>query len=75
MRESSTYQAILAEGEARGEARGERRLLILVGSQRFGPPDRSIRRALDALDDVARIERISARLFQAATWEELLAAP
>ena len=76
MHESATYQAILAEGEARGEARGElneaRRLLLLLGERRFGRPAALTRRTLVRLRDRARIERMTARLLQAQDWEDLL---
>lgn len=91
MRESATYQAILAEGEVRGEVRGEawgeargeargkleeaRRLLLLLGGQRFGEPDALTRRRLARLQDLARIERMTTRLLQAQAWDDLLATP
>jgi hypothetical protein len=64
MRESSTYQAILAEGE--------RNLLLAAGEGKFGPLDDSTRAAIAAIADVARLEELAKRLFQANSWEELL---
>ena len=83
MRESATYQAILREGriegEARGEARGKlaeaRRLLLLLGEERFGVPDLQTRRAVNRLRDLERVERITARLLRADGWDDLLATP
>jgi predicted transposase YdaD len=68
MRESSTYQAILAEGRAE-EAR---RLLLLVGGERFGPPDERTRTTLESIDAVERLEQLIQRLLQVSSWEELL---
>ncbi len=80
MKESVTYQAILeegrAEGEARGEARGKaeeaRRILLLLGRDQFGAPPANVQAALDALDDVNRLEQLNVRLKHAASWQELL---
>jgi len=64
MEESATYQAILAEGE--------RRLLLLMGTKRFGPPDAPTRAAIERLDSPQSLEQLSERLLEAASWEELL---
>jgi hypothetical protein len=69
MRESSTYQAVLAEGRAE-EAR---RFLLRLGTRRFGPPDARARAAVEALGDPERIEQLGDRLFEVDGWGELLA--
>jgi hypothetical protein len=71
MRDSATYQAVLTEGRTE-EAK---RLLLLLGEQRFGPPDERTRRAIAAMADLDRIERIGARLLEASGWGDLLATP
>jgi predicted transposase YdaD len=71
MRDSSTYQAILEEGRAEGE----RRALLRLGERRFGPPSQRVRARLTRLTDLERIERLTDRLLEAASWEELLAEP
>ena len=65
MRESSGYQLILAE-----EAKA---ILLRLGRKRFGPPEPATKVALDAIHDVDRLERMSERLLEAASWQELLA--
>jgi predicted transposase YdaD len=70
MRESSTYQAILAEGRAE-EAR---RIVLRQGRQKFGPPDARIRAALGRITDVEHLERLADRVLAATSWEELLGA-
>lgn len=79
MRESSTYQAILAEGRAQGERAGRateaREILLRLGRQRFGPPDRSTWAAVERLADLDRLERVTERLLEAGSWAELLATP
>lgn len=71
MEESVTYQAIISKGEVRGE----RKLIQRVGRQRFGAPDAAAEDALAAIDDRDRLERIADRLFDAASWADLLATP
>jgi predicted transposase YdaD len=79
MKESSTYQAILQEGEARGEARGAvrelRKTIRLVGDDAFGPPDAKTAAALDRIEDLARLEEMAKRLRTAGSWQELLNPP
>ncbi|MBA2449598.1 MAG: hypothetical protein H0V51_16380 [Chloroflexi bacterium] len=85
MRESSTYQAILAEGRAEGEAAGRaegeaagraaeaRAILLRLGRERFGPPDARTRTALDQIDDLDRLEPLTVRLLKVGSWDDLLA--
>lgn len=73
MRESSTYQAILEEGENQGVLKGERKALLVVGTRRFGPPDAQTWAAIEAIESIARLEQMTARLLDVADWDELLA--
>jgi hypothetical protein len=72
MKESSTYQAILEEGEAKGKAEGTRKMLLLMGRDRFGEPSAKIAALLDAVTDLGRLEALGLRLLHVKTWEELL---
>lgn len=74
MRESSTYQAILAEGREEGRTEEARRLLIRLGSRKFGQPDAGTAAVLGRLNDLGALERLSDALFTATSWEQLLAA-
>jgi hypothetical protein len=78
MRESVTYQAILAEGKAEGEAEGAlneaRKLLLTIGSRRFGTPSATLRDTLSSIASVERLERLSERLLDVESWDELLAS-
>jgi hypothetical protein len=65
MKESTTYQAILAE-----EAR---KLVLRQGTKRFGPPLESWRTTLEEITDLERLENLSERLLDVESWEELLA--
>jgi hypothetical protein len=71
MYESDTYQAILEEGEVRGL----HRLLIRQGRKKLGEPDEATRRALLAITDLDRLDRLSDSLLDVTTWQELLRAP
>jgi hypothetical protein len=72
MKESVTYQAILHEGEAMGEAREARKMLLLLGRNRFGEPPPEAVAALDALTDITRLEELAVRLLKASSWQDLL---
>ncbi len=77
MKESTTYRAILEEGEVRGLEKGRveevRRLILLMGEPRFGPAGTTVRAELErrALEE---LELLALRLHQSETWGELLSA-
>jgi predicted transposase YdaD len=73
MRESSAYQAILDEGREEGRAEGARELLIWQGRRRFGEADSSVKEAVKAITDLDRLKRMGDRIFDAASWQDLLA--
>ena len=88
MKESSTYQAILEEGEAKGEAKGrvegeargeaigrvegERRVLLRLGAKRFGEPDVITLEAIQAISTTEQLDLLSDRLLEVETWAELM---
>jgi predicted transposase YdaD len=76
IKESSTYQAILEEGRqeglTEGTVAGAKKLLRIVGDGRFGPPDAQTAAAIERIDDLARLEKLAARLPTATSWRELL---
>jgi len=68
MEESVTYQAIVRRGRLQ-----ELRLTILrQGRKRFGPADGDTETALANIMDLERLQRMSERLLDAASWQELL---
>jgi predicted transposase YdaD len=71
MKESSTYQAILEEGEAK-EAR---KFLTRLGSREFGPPSATVQAALEGISDVERLEQLGLEVQSQASWEDLLGLP
>jgi len=91
MHESTAYDVWVEEGEKRGEKRGEERgekrgmfqgeklgkirLLTLIGNDRFGTIDPTTALALEAIDDLDRLERMAVAMSGATSWEDLLATP
>ncbi len=71
MKESSGYQIILDEGRTE-EAQ---KILLRQGQRRFGPPTEATRMALQGMTDLERLERMTDRIFDATTWEDLLNTP
>ncbi len=83
MKESVTFQAILAEGrrEGREEGREEGKLqeannlLIRLGRKRLGRRSASNIRTTEQITDRVRLEELFLRLNDAKSSKELLAAP
>jgi hypothetical protein len=75
MKDSVTYQAIVEEGEAKGMIRGAQDTLLRIGRKHLGVPDQSVENALRAVTDLDRLNRMSDRLMDVTTWQELLATP
>ena len=71
MEESATYQAIVR----RGREAGIRRVLVLQGEAKFGPIDLTTLAALEAIDDITRLEDLALRIGSATSWQELLPSP
>ncbi len=69
VKESSTYQAIPAEGRS-DEAK---KILLRQGGTRFGPADARSPTAIDGIADVERFEQLTERLLDVSSWEKLLA--
>lgn len=69
----------LAQGEARGLAQGEARkarsLVLALGAKKFGPVPANVEAALRAIDSGDRLTAIADRLFEATSWDDLLATP
>jgi hypothetical protein len=62
-----------AKGVAKGEAEGIRRTIILLGEKRLGAPDAKTLESLQSINDLERLRRITDRLLDVETWQELLA--
>lgn len=84
MRESTTYQAILAEGETKGRVEGRvegraeggvevmHKVLLRLGTHRFGPAPDNIRIAIEAITDLERLESLTEKVLDVSSWDDLL---
>ena len=75
MRESTTYQAILDEGREEGRLVEARAILRRQGRKKLGTASAEVLSRLEAINDLDRLERMSERLLDASSWDELLAVP
>jgi hypothetical protein len=78
MKESSTYQAIVEEGRVEGRAEAAVKLQEIVevlGGKRFGPPDASHHATIHAMNDLDALTRLTERLMDVESWDELLGTP
>ncbi len=84
MQDSETYQEILQEGLAKGQALAEaegleraktrsQTLLLKQGTKRFGTPDAATEAAVNAINDLDRLDCLAVALLDVSTWTELLA--
>lgn len=71
MRESSTYQMILDEGQVKGATR----LLVRHARKKLGEPDAATRAALESIGEVERLERMFDQIALVSKWAELLQTP
>jgi hypothetical protein len=71
MHESDTYLAILEEGQEKAR----REDILVVGEERFGPPEEALRVQLANITDLERLKRMHRRAVKAASWQEILDTP
>lgn len=71
MQESDTYLMILDEGRAKAR----REDILIVGEEKFGPPDVSLKYQLNLITDLDRLKRILLRATKAVSWQEILDTP
>lgn len=72
MEESVTYQAILQRGAQQGAIAESRATILRQGRKKFGPPAAEVEAAVNAIADLPRLEALSDRLLDVATWDDLL---
>jgi hypothetical protein len=71
MHDSDTYLAILEEGEEKAR----REDILVVGEERCGPADETVRSQLANVTDLERLKRMLRRAAKAANWQEILETP
>jgi hypothetical protein len=52
-----------------------RRILLLQGEDRFGLPDETVKKRLQAITALEHLERFGRHLFRVSSWQELLDTP
>jgi hypothetical protein len=71
MQESDTYLMIVDEGREKQAKRD----ILLVGEERLGPAEESVKSELHTVTDLERLDRMVRRAVKAATWREILDTP
>jgi hypothetical protein len=72
MEDSSTYQDVINTGEQRGRVQYGRDTLLLLGTDRFGPPPENVAARLNSISDLDQLQQITRRVHAATDWEDLL---
>jgi predicted transposase YdaD len=73
MKESVTYQAIIAEGKAEGAIEELRKVLLSLGEEQFRAPAPAwAAKALARIDSLERLETLARQVLHAKSWAELL---
>lgn len=68
MEDSVTYQAIVRKGRLAGV----RQVILRQGRKLFGPIDEEAERTLNAIDDIRVLDKLSDRILDVDSWQELL---
>src|SRR5438552_3042589 len=68
MQESSAYDVLVEEGEVKAL----RETLLRQGRKRFKSADESIAASVNTITDLDRLKRMTERLLEVTTWQELL---
>ncbi len=72
LKESSDYQLVHGEGLEEGKIAEARTILCGLGEVRFGKPNKTIRAAVEAIDELDRLEKMTERIVTAKGWRELI---
>jgi hypothetical protein len=75
MDESDTYLMILEEGERKGQEKHAKKAVLLVGEERIGPADESVKVHLAGIRDLDHLGRMLRRAAKAVSWQEILDTP
>ncbi len=81
MENSTTYQAIIAEGELRGEAKGEAKgeatalqgSILRIGTKLIGKPDLSVQRKIKSIFSPQILADMEEVALEAKSWDEIVA--
>jgi predicted transposase YdaD len=73
--ESTVYQGIFAEGEAKGRLNDARKLFLVLATDKLGSPGEQVLDEVNSLADIERLHALARRIRDVSSWEELLASP
>jgi hypothetical protein len=71
MQESDTYLMILDEGQEKAL----RKVILVQGEDRFGPPSEAMKTSLANITDLDRLMRLVRQTPKAASWQDILDTP
>lgn len=82
MKESTTYQEIVAEGEGKGRAEGRvegrvealQEVLLELAAREFGPPSQTIQNAVRSLRSEEQLRSLLLDVAARSSWDELLSS-
>lgn len=63
-----------AQGFLHGEIAAAKRLLLRLGNTKYGQHGPAVAVVIDAISNAYRLEDLSARVFTASSWDDLLAS-
>ncbi len=69
----TTYDRGMAAGEAKGKRETLQAVVIRLATRQCGAPDENTRKAIQEIEDIARLERLVEAATGAQSWEQLLA--
>jgi len=72
-RESPLFLETLEEGREQGRVEEARRLVLDLGTDKFGAPEPSLVSTVETIGDPDVLERLVRRILRATSWQELLA--
>jgi predicted transposase YdaD len=72
MEESVTYQAIIKRGVQQGAVQEARKLVLLAGQEKLGPPSPAVGAAIAAITDTPVLETLLKRVIHASSWDDLI---
>jgi predicted transposase YdaD len=74
VKDSTTYQKILRDGQVKGRTDEARRIVLRQGTKRFGEPEAAVLAVLEDIRDIDRLEDLVERSFDANVhnWDGLL---
>ncbi|MBY0232827.1 MAG: hypothetical protein K2W96_26390 [Gemmataceae bacterium] len=64
----------MERGERRGAVRTAREMLLRIGRQKLGEPQPAALASIEAMDDVGRLQDLTAQVLEVGTWADLLSA-